>query len=191
MIPVSRIRDTLEIPDDLDDKKLEEMRDDAIRMIETDCGSIIQQRNFKQLFDNFYCPLEIRNTPISSLTAIEYRDANDQWQTVPTSVYLVSGEIFYEAGAENNGTDYLMYPEIRLQTYQSWPTDISNKKDSVRITYPAGFAQKDLPKAARRAIYLVCGELYENRERVGPIQLHEMPAYQMAIAPIKKPVMAY
>jgi hypothetical protein len=191
MIPVSKIRDHLEIPDDLDDLKLEEIRDDAIGIIESDCGSIIQQRNFKQYFDGFSCPLDIRNTPITALTAIEYRDTNDVWQTVPVSTYVVSGEAFYEAGSENNGNDYFLYPEIRLQTNESWPSDISDKKDSVRITYAAGFIQKELPRSARRAIYLVCGELFENRERVGPLQLHEMPAYQMAIAPIKKCVVAY
>ena len=54
---------------------------------------------------------------------------------------------------------------------QSWPT-VSTRPDAVQITYVTGYSDQsspvgvgsNFPQAIKQAMYLIIGDLYENRE---------------------------
>ena len=49
-------------------------------------------------------------------------------------------------------------------------------KDAVRVDFTCGYgAASDVPEPIKRAVLLLVGTLYANRESVAPVAMHEIP----------------
>jgi hypothetical protein len=80
-------------------------------------------------------------------------------------------------------TDYTLSPygesrRISLGYLKQWPVT-QDIPDAVRIQYVAGFAA--LPAAARSAMLLLIGHLYQNRQDVSATKLTEVPMGAIAL----------
>jgi len=96
--------------------------------------------------------------PVTSITSVKYTDTDGVEQTLSSTKYALSP-----------------YGESRIlaPTFGNyWPTtqDIMN---SVRIVQVCGYTT--CPKAAKQAILLLIGHLYENRQDVSAMKLEEIP----------------
>lgn len=182
---LGEIKDHLEIFDEVEDSKLKALRLSALDVVERDLQIIIHSRQIRQFQDSFAAGIDELKTPLTTIDAIEYRDVNDAWQTMPAADYVIKGGIFEKYGSISGGTDYYFYPEIELEYNAYWP-DHSLKKNSVRVTYTAGFAQEEIPEGIIRGILITIATLYENRESLAPVQMHEIPAYEMACGHYRK-----
>lgn len=90
-------------------------------------------------------------SPMQSITSITYTDIGGDSQTVATSVY--------------DSDTASAIPRIFLKDGQSWPSSQSIT-NAVIVTFVAGYGDglADVPEEARRAILLIVGTLYRNRE---------------------------
>ena len=91
------------------------------------------------------------NPPLVSVTSVTYLDTNGDSQTLATSEDTV---------------DASMDPgRIHLQYSKYWPST-QLIQDAVTITFVAGYGATaaSVPVSIRHAIYLIAGDLYENRE---------------------------
>jgi uncharacterized phiE125 gp8 family phage protein len=102
--------------------------------------------------------IDLDMPPVASVTSVKYLDAAGVEQTVPAADYTLSSY----GDARCVTLDYGLY----------WPIT-QDVPDAVRIRYVTGYTT--LPKAARAALLLVIGHLYENREAVSALKLDEIP----------------
>ncbi len=56
----------------------------------------------------------------------------------------------------------------------AWPT-LTPVTNQIRVRYVAGFGTEPLPRVIRRAMLLILGHWYENREDTSVMALHEIP----------------
>jgi len=96
--------------------------------------------------------------PVASITHIKYTDGDGTEQTLSAANYSLSAY-----GTANR---------VVMGYATAWPAtqDIEN---SVRVRYVTGYTT--LPKAARAALLLLIGHLYENRQSVSALSLSEIP----------------
>jgi uncharacterized phiE125 gp8 family phage protein len=88
--------------------------------------------------------------PLASVTSITYVDGAGATQTLSLSVYTVDT-------SEEPG-------RIRLAYGQSWPS-IRDQRAAVTVRYVCGYGGPgSVPEAAKAALKLYVGHLYENRE---------------------------
>ena len=88
--------------------------------------------------------------PVSSVTSITYYDSDDVQQTWDSAEYRV---------VTLKGRSYL-YPAIGSE----WPTDCGGEPLNIELTYSVGSAVADVPVAAKQAVLLLVGSMYEYRE---------------------------
>lgn len=98
-------------------------------------------------------PICLPRTPLGSVSSITYLDADDVTTTLSTNVYEV---------LDNDTTAY-----IALKPGQIWPSARFEQYEAVTITFTAGYgaATSDVPATARSAMFLIIGNLFENREQ--------------------------
>jgi phage conserved hypothetical protein, phiE125 gp8 family len=102
--------------------------------------------------------IDLDASPVTSVVSIKYTDAAGVEQTVPDTDYTLS--------------PYGDACRVSLGYLKQWPVT-QDIDDAVRIQYVAGFTT--LPNAARAAMLLLIGHLYENRQAVGAAKLSEVP----------------
>lgn len=92
-------------------------------------------------------------SPVQSITSVEYTDLAGSSQTVNASVY----------DSDVNSSR----PRIFLKYGQTWPS-AQSITNAITITFVAGYGDDrvDVPECARRAILMLVGTLYRNRETV-------------------------
>lgn len=102
--------------------------------------------------------IDLDMPPVASITHVKYTDIDGVEQTITSTNYALS----------TYGTAARITPVYGY----SWPStqDIEN---AVRVRYVAGYTT--LPKAARAALLLLIGHLYENRQSVSALTLAEIP----------------
>ena len=114
-------------------------------------------------------------TPVSSIASITYYDADNNPQTLDTSVYTLLED---ELG-----------PFVTLQVDEIWPSTYA-REDAVTVTYVAGYgaAGSDVPAPIRQAMLLMIGHWHENREAVVTGQAPaELPmAVKYLLAPYRR-----
>lgn len=95
--------------------------------------------------------------PITSIV-VTYDDEDNTEQTLAADQYLLDDKAypgyFYPA------------PEV------TWP-ELYDGPNVARVAVTCG--ETTLPSSARAAIYLLCGDLYNQREHSNMVQLHEVP----------------
>lgn len=146
MIDIKTIRQHLVVSDNSDDRLIEIYRDAAIDYVEQSCERIVKRRPVFTSYDRF-SDIEAQ-TPLVSVEAITYRDANEQIQTLDPTVYKV------KAGLDGS---------ISLAYGQSWP-NVSRADPSVNVTLTAGYTATELPRHLFLAIIKKTLDFYENRE---------------------------
>lgn len=91
--------------------------------------------------------------PVTSVTSLKYIDKDGTENTVDSGDYLV---------------DTVPAPGVlRLDYDASWPTATLQPGMPIRIRYVAGYVDRyRVPAPIKQAIYLLVGDMYENRETV-------------------------
>lgn len=102
--------------------------------------------------------IDLDMPPVAAITSVKYTDNAGVEQTIPGSSYALS----------TYGDSRRLAPTYN--TY--WPTT-QDVPDAVRIRYVTGYAT--LPKAAKAALLLLIGHLYENRQAVSTLSMDEIP----------------
>lgn len=136
-----------------DDEEVAALLEAAVEVCETDCGrSFRVSQTLTQKYDGWPCsPVRFDRQPVTAITSVTYRDADDATQTLNASNYrlLVSSEA---AAVLEFDEDFTA------------PT-LNGRADAVTVTYTAGYASlDDVPHRAKAAIRLKLSELYGNLE---------------------------
>lgn len=121
----------------------------ARHQVETDSRRSLLSQTWVEKFDQWPPnPIELSRLPLVSVTSITYLDTNGDSQTWSSSEYEVDAP---------RGVVWLGYLVS--------PPDIRATQNAVTITYVAGYGSDpiDVPQAAKDAIYLKVGSLYESR----------------------------
>ena len=102
--------------------------------------------------------------PVSSVTSIQYYDADNVQQTINAANYA----LYKDAGGSY----------IKPTSGNNWPA-VYNRDDAVVITFAAGYGADEsaVPNNIRQAIFLLIAHWYENREAVvvGSVTPSELP----------------
>ncbi len=120
--------------------------------------------------------IEIPKPPLQSVTSISYVDTAGVSQTLASNQYLVDagssiGRVYQAYG--------VTWPSVRCQA----------KAITVRFVAGYGAAPGNIPEALRRAILLLVGHWYENREAV---QIGSTPTEMpLAVASLLAPYKVY
>lgn len=151
-LTVNEVKEHLRI--DLDDKTQDALLKVLIRAA-TDYAEKYTKidfitRTYETLRDSFIDSLEIRRTPLQSVTTVEYLQ-DDSFVIVSTDVYL----------ATNSNT----FSHLALKVNQVWPTDVDLQEQSVKITFKSGYGNTlaSVPDALREAMLQHIAAMYENR----------------------------
>lgn len=116
-------------------------------------GRAILEQTWEQKFSAFCSRMNLRIGLASSIVSVHYFDSANVDQVLDTTVYQLL-------------TDELG-PYVALKAGQVWPTSYT-RVDGVTIQWKAGYGTTaaTVPEAIRRAMLLMIGNLYENREAV-------------------------
>lgn len=90
--------------------------------------------------------IELEIIPFVELTSIEYYDADNQKQVLPTTDYELN--------------DKGLYAVIALKAIPA----TYKRHDAVIVTYEAGYETEQVPAPVKQAILLMAAEWYANRE---------------------------
>lgn len=160
------IKPHLRISHNGEDAKLTQIRDAAIGLLDAPFGHLgraIMPQTLMLTLDRFpprevYLPCP----PVTAIKTITYRDIDDATQTAYDSDAATD-----EVGLLYDLSDYtgpaFCWPDDSI----GWPSDIKGGRDSVRITYEAGYADADaVPAAIKQWLLQAIGIFYQNPEGV-------------------------
>jgi uncharacterized phiE125 gp8 family phage protein len=137
---------------------------DAIDYVEAETDLALCVAKWRWTLDYFPCAtlrLPIRPEMDAS---IRYRDTAGNWQTVSSATYRVDG--------------LASPPVLRLQPYGVWPSTYPDSWATVEITLTAGHNGLDqVPSQAKRAILLLAGHWFANREAAADKKVDEVTAF--------------
>ena len=107
-------------------------------------------RTYETLRDSFANSLELRRSPLQSVTKVEYLQDG--------SFVIVSADIYF-ATASNT------FAHLALKEGQSWPTDEDLQEQSVKITFKSGYGNtlSSVPDSLREGLLQHIAAMYENR----------------------------
>lgn len=92
----------------------------------------------------------LQRNPVQTVSSVTYTDTEEQEQTWDEENY----SLFLTAEPA----------KILLKTGKSFPTDVVERDNAVKVTYIAGYTQaSDVPKPIIQAMLLMIGKWYDNR----------------------------
>lgn len=161
-VSLAEVKDNLRIDSDDDDTVIDQLINDAVTQVENLIRRPLINRTLTVRFDDFCALMELPKPPLVSVTSVKYTDTDGATQTVDTSVYHVD--------------IYGMFGNVQLVSGQQWPL-VGSYPAPVQIEYVAGYGAnpQDTPSPARRAILLLIGHWFENREALAVVQLKPVP----------------
>ena len=126
----------------------------ARQHVESFTGRSFAQHTYRADIANFHDVMVLPGRPVQSISNIKYYDTSSPQvlTTLAINVYSLS----VASVVRNYGS--------------TWPTSWAIRPDAVQITYVSGYLDAaspradELPVAVRQAMYLIIGDLYENRE---------------------------
>ena len=137
-----------------DDDLILSLIETAHEVAEKYCDIYIGSQTVAMLMDRLgasiyglYYLLEVPKYPINSITKVEYKDENGEYQTLESTKYEV---------------DIVSNP-ARIYFYET-PVYSYNYLNNLKITFNAGYTE--LPYAIKAAMMMIIGHLYENRQDV-------------------------
>lgn len=127
----------------------------ASRTVEEMCGRALMTQTWRQELRGAAArdDVQLRRTPVQSITSIEYYDRENALQTATVGDFRLYGD------ADN--------AFVRPETGQSWPA-LYPRPDALRISYVAGYGDSPLevPAELRTAALMLVAHWYERREAV-------------------------
>ena len=149
---------------DHDDDYISGLISDAVDMIDGEgvLGRAMITQSWAQWFAQSLGRVRLTMGPFQSLTSVEYYDASGTLQSASASDFEIRKDRdFVTIGPKGGAT---------------WPAG-QTRADAIKVTYVAGFgdAASDVPPSLRRAILLLIGHWYENREAATEFNLKELP----------------
>lgn len=127
----------------------------ARAMVENLAGRSLITQTRKQYYDCMPSPpVWLRYGPVQSVSSFAYTDSNQTAQTMSSALYDVDTS--------------RIQARIDVGYGDTWETAIE-KTNSITITYVAGYGATGaaVPIMYRRAIIVLCGHWYENRDQIG------------------------
>lgn len=139
---------------DEDDVLLSDLITAAREAVETIMRMGLANQTYDMYLNNWWSgDLILPLPPLQSVTSIKYTDIDGTQTTWSSANYLVST-------AQIPG-------RVVLKTNTSFPTDELREVDAIVIRFVTGYADAgDMPVLLKRAMLLMVGHLYENRENV-------------------------
>jgi uncharacterized phiE125 gp8 family phage protein len=126
----------------------------ARQHVEIHTGRSFAQHTYRADIGSFHDVMVLPWRPIQSITQIQYYNTDS-----PEVLTTLSSAI------------YSLYADRVVRDYgECWPTAWAIRPGAVQITYVTGYLSNASPQAAtfpeaiRQAMYLIIGDLYENRE---------------------------
>ena len=140
---------------------------DAIDYVEAETDLALCVAKWRWTLDYFPCAtLRLPIRPVLD-ASIRYRDTAGSWQTVNPTTYRVDG--------------LASPPVLRLQPLGTWPSTYPDSWATVEITLTAGHNGLDqVPSQAKRAILLLAGHWFANREAAADKKVDEVTAFAVA-----------
>ena len=150
----------------------------ARQHVEIHTGRSFAQHTYRADIANFHDVMVLPWRPVQSITSIQYYNTDS-----PQALTTLSSTV------------YSLYADRVVRDYgEDWPTSWAIRPDAVQITYATGYLTnaspqaETFPEAIRQAMYLIIGDLYENREAqftVGFNQISPNPTVNALINPYK------
>ncbi len=113
-------------------------------------GRALVTQSWRQDFGVFADCLRLPLEPVSAIDSVKYFDAANGEQTVATAVYSLQTDDLGSYVILNDG--------------QSWPSEIYDRPDAVRVTFTAGYgAAADVPQSIKQAMFFMICDWYETR----------------------------
>lgn len=191
------------IDHNLDDGVLTSLLDEAVEQVEADTGRTLVDTIWGGVMESFPSVIYLPRPPVVELISITYVDASGQLQTLPEHAYQV---LATAAGAEVRPAPGLRWPAVQAG-------NVSAVAVRYRAGYvlSAGFGEAlgagsgtalvdaagqlllsggatqvgEIPMRARLAALIWAAHLYENREHMSPVQLHELPSYRSLLSTLE------
>jgi len=168
--PVSteQAKDHLRIAHDDEDQDIAQMVSAARLIVEARSGMRLYTQTVEVRADSWvdlHDPqrsdvLRLRVAPIQSITSVKYYQSSDDVDTTMSTADYV--------------TDLVGVP-ARIQVKSSWPST-NDYIGNIRIRCVVGYSSVPLiPSHFKRAILLLVGHYYENREAITDLKLMEVP----------------
>lgn len=130
-----------------DDETLNDLICDATDWIEQRTGLRLGSQMVTEHHDDFPCGvLELHSFPVQSVV-VKYDDTNGAEQTFDAASYAAR----------------LSVRPAKLSPDTSWPA-VEDWPGAVRVEMTCGYDPADVPSSIKKAIKLLCGHWYENRE---------------------------
>lgn len=136
----------------------------AREMVETDARLALMSQTLALRLDCFPSwEIELRAHPVVAISSVVYLSTANVSTTMDSSDYRV---------------DIYSKPSILTPAYgETWPATYP-VTNAVTITFTAGYtSQTAVPELAKRAIYLLVGDWYRNRERISEVGSSIRDAY--------------
>jgi uncharacterized phiE125 gp8 family phage protein len=140
---------------------------DARDQWEHDTDSATTNQTWRIKTDCIEDGYRLPKTPIVSITSITYYDVSNALQTLATSVYELDTS----------------RQEIRLKYGQTWP-GVSSRWDAYTVTYVCGYGTdgRYIPGVAKRAMLLLVGHHFENRDMLANEMIYSRKIYDDLVA---------
>ncbi len=152
-VTVQQAKQHVRVDKDDEDTKITDLITWARRTVEREVGVALVNTTFRMDLEYFPFEIVLPRPPLSSVTQVQYIDADGTTQTLGASIYQADT-------ASQPG-------RIREADGQSWPTT-GNYYRPVQVTYVAGHgaAASNVPQEYKTAMYLLIDNMYEHR---GPV----------------------
>ena len=144
-------KEHLRVSGDSEDTLIQIYIDAALQIVEEYLWRKLQLCEVEEVFECFYNRIDT-SYPVNSITSIKYFDESESEQTLIVATYY---EIYDNAKSKN---------EIHKVGNATLPTIWLDKIYPVKVTYQSGYANGEVPKPIINAMFLMIGEMYENRE---------------------------
>jgi len=150
-VTLAEMKTHLRVDHDDEDAYIQSLITAAREYVEEQTGRRLMNTTEYQYYAGWPTEMELRWSPLSSVTSIVYVDTSDTTQTCSSSVYDVDT-------AEVPG-------RVRQAYGQTWPTNRGHEND-ITVTYVAGYGATadSVPERAKHAIKLIAANWYEHRE---------------------------
>ncbi len=155
LLTAQQVKDHLRIDTDVEDDYIADLIAVAVDQAEKYTKRDFLTKTYKTWRNNFFNPIELRRSPLGSITSIKYYDASSVLQTLATDRYLITDESDFSIIYETPGTTF--------------PTVCIRRPQAVEIQFTAGYGTdpEDVPVGIRHAVLLIASSLYENRGDCG------------------------
>lgn len=119
----------------------------------------------------FTDPIILPRPPVTTVTSVEYRDTDGNWQAFNEFEAVHLGSLYQKAELVLTGSTPTLYPY----------------GDAVRVTYTAGQAAlpSGLPEDFKLVVKTMVNDAYEQRNSVNIGNINELPSFQGLVARIR------